>query len=70
MQQTKEALFGAPCTPVIDEEEPCTRKRARRHTVTNETPSYSQKELASFTSIITDLRGGGERGKIRQGAVL
>ena len=48
MQQTKEALFGAPCTPVIDEEEPCTRKRARRHTVTNETPSYSQKELASF----------------------
>ena len=23
-------------------------------------PSYSQKELASFTSIITDLRGGEE----------
>ena len=48
MQQTKKALFGAPCTPVIDEEEPCTRKRARRHTVTNGTPSYSQKELPSF----------------------
>ena len=40
-----------------------------RHTVTNGTPSYSQKELPSFTSIITDLRGR-EREKIRREAVL
>ena len=62
-QQTKEALFGAPCIPVIEEELCHARARVTeglreggRGTVTNETPSYSQRSfLPSFAGIITDL---------------
>lgn len=51
-QQTKEALFGAPCIPVIIEEEPACTRGGGRGTVTNETPSYSQRSFLPSLALL------------------